>query len=118
MRYWRKKNRKHNTEYVKQYYRNHKSYYKKKDALYQARGRKQLLKLLGRKCVLCGSRKKIRFHEIHGKKHSLHSKDILKHIEDFTPICFDCHRLFHTLIKRTKDINKIIQLLKKMDIQK
>jgi hypothetical protein len=116
MRLWRKKNQNCVSDYARDYYQTHKSYFKKKDALYQARGRKELMKILGNKCILCGSQKKLRFHEIHGKPHSTHAKDILKHIEDFVPICQKCHRCFHTLIKKVKDINQIIQLLK--NIQK
>lgn len=67
-------------------------YQKKRDE----RIRKELFALIGKICILCNSNpQKIIYHEIHGKPHDTHPYYILKHYQDFVPLCHKCHRTIH-----------------------
>jgi hypothetical protein len=50
---------------------------------------------LGIKCFVCGDIKKVKYHEISGKSHTINLDYILKHIDDFIPLCWDCHGYLH-----------------------
>lgn len=52
-------------------------------------------KLLGSECLICGSEEKIKYHEISGKAHQVTWSYILKHLQDFAPLCWDCHGFLH-----------------------
>ena len=84
-----------------------------------SRLRRLLDNYFGVSCYICSSPKYC-YHEIHGKPHPLGDtlsklKFILRFREDFKPLCFDCHRLVHSLAV-PKDINeeRLLELLKEM----
>lgn len=72
--------------------------------------RNKVIKAIGNRCVFCGVEDKyidtgkrligyLHFHEIHGKEHDIHMEYILKHTEDFAPLCPRCHRGVHWCTK-------------------
>lgn len=83
---------------------------------YRIKRRTKVLTLIGKYCVLCGSTKKLCFHEIHGKKHPFKTTTDLTYVEnhpkDFRTMCLTCHTDLHYLFK-TNPI-KVIELLKKL----
>lgn len=129
------KNRQRMLDYRKNYYLTHKDRYKKltetrlsklaidkeykKDIAQKLREWTQKCKLqvqqiLGSKCVLCGSTKgRIEYHEIHGKPHTESFSYILKHIKDFVPLCWKCHRTIH-FFSRMKDKEKAKELIEEL----
>lgn len=91
MREWRRKNRKKVRRYMRERYREN---------------RKRVLEILGQKCIICGEEHKksgwirfIQYHEIRGKKHESDPLYILNHIEDFVPLCVNCHKGVHFTMK-------------------
>ena len=74
----------------------------------------EVQRILGYKCALCNSTKgRIEYHEIHGKRHTESFAYILKHIEDFVPLCWKCHRTIHFFAKM-KDKEKAKELIKNL----
>jgi len=69
--------------------------------------RNELLKRIGNTCIVCGLKRRITFHEIHGKPHGHNPDQILKHIEDFIPLCYSCHATVHVFAKYRKKIGEI-----------
>lgn len=70
--------------------------------------------ILGFQCALCGSTKgRLEYHEIHGKRHTESFAYILKHIKDFIPLCWKCHRTIH-FFSRMKDKEKARELIEKL----
>lgn len=72
--------------------------------------------LYGDKCILCGSKKHIEFHEIHGRPHPEGNPKIrymLNHYKDFVPLCVLCHRIVHHLGKVTNEekLRELMSLL-------
>lgn len=53
--------------------------YKRKAREKRALERKKLLKIIGDKCLICDSKKRLFLHEVYGKKHSLDYSYILSH---------------------------------------
>jgi len=71
--------------------------------------------LIGDKCIICssdGSKRKLNYHEIHGKKHPLRGSYILKHYKDFVTLCYIHHKLLHsyTQVIRDKNLEKLREL--------
>ena len=79
----------------------------------RARYKYKIERILGKKCVICNSdKKKILYHEIHGKPHHSHYITyILKHIEDFVAICYNCHKTLHHYMKYKEKFDKYLSLL-------
>jgi hypothetical protein len=86
-RLWRKKNRK---KINKQALEN------------QERYREKALSLIGSKCVICDSSERICFHEIHNKNHPRNDCYVIKHYQDFIPLCMSHHSTLHRLIELKK----------------
>lgn len=103
MKEWRLRNR----EKLREYDRNRRTperleYLRGKA---KERSKKQMMKIrnvLGDKCVFCGSKENICYHEIYGKKHVTSKQYILEHLEDFVPLCYGCHRGTHFCMKQLK----------------
>ena len=127
--------------YSREYYSNHKDYFRNYAKLYYSKNkaslklymrkyhknlrnskRKIALKLIGDKCFICETVHNICFHERHGKRHKSSSEDnfayILKHSQDFVPICNKHHRMVHELAKNLKldpeCQNKALELAKEL----
>jgi hypothetical protein len=129
------KNRQRLLDYRKDYYQKHKDRYKKltqtrlekissdveykKDISKKLRAWKDKCKLsvqqiLGIRCILCGStRGRMEYHEIHGKPHTGGFAYILKHIQDFVPLCWKCHRTIH-FFNVMKDKERAKELIEKL----
>jgi len=75
----------------------------------------EIKKKIGNKCLFCGFKGKILFHEIHGRKHNLSAYYILEHIENFIPLCFPCHNSLH---KTAKHFNIAIRYLEMIQNEK
>jgi len=60
--------------------------------------RENLLKVIGDKCLICGSKKRLFLHEVYGKKHPSDYSYILSHAKDFVPLCYKCHMSVHWLM--------------------
>lgn len=81
------------------------------------RYRKEVAKILGKVCVICKGKwkysKRIEYHEIYGRKHPTTGKYILKHIEDFVPLCGHCHKHVHWCMEYLGlSWNQIVELRK------
>lgn len=98
-RIWRRKNRNKENEYNRNF---------RKKRYVKAR------KLIGDTCIICGSKDKIKFHEIYGKSHYGYETScyILNHKEDFIPLCRDCHRAIHQLAGKQIKLKKLLELLR------
>jgi hypothetical protein len=97
---WRKDNPKYKAtalKIVKKYQALHPDRVKLSEQKHDRREKEKLLKVFGRKCVLCGEEreKKIIFHQIKGQKHPRSYKYVIENIEDFTYICYSCHGHIH-----------------------
>lgn len=89
MRKWREKNREQIREYNRKWDRKNREKSRKTQHLI-------LLMVIGDRCAICGSTKKIHFHEIHGKKHETSFKYYIEHVKDFIPLCTKHHGKIHT----------------------
>jgi len=112
---YHKKYYQENKEKLKEYARKYRKSPQGKEMLrkYFRKRRKKLkqklIEKLGTNCAFCGKkldfkenkfgRPKFVFHEIHGKPHTCRYGYVLKHIEDFVPLCWKCHRTIHWLGK-------------------
>lgn len=108
-RRWREKNKKHISDYNKQYYqknvKNNREEWNKYQREYYRKRKARLQKIIGEKCILCGSTNNIVFHEIHGRQHwevnyIRNFKYILSHKEDFVSMCRTCHSTLHNFARR------------------
>lgn len=81
---YRDKNRKLTNAYADKYYE---------------RDKKKLIEFLGSNCIFCGSKKRVCYHQIYGKRHIDNKYYILRHKENFVPLCFNCHTSLHRLSK-------------------
>jgi hypothetical protein len=135
------KNKQRMLDYRKDYYQKHKDRYKKltqtrlekmannpeyrKANLQYLKGRREkyrimVVEILGKTCVLCneegnlfGRTHTIEYHEIHGKPHVEHPYYTFKHIKDFVPLCWKCHRTIH-FFARMKDKEKAKELIENL----
>lgn len=114
-------------EYYKKYYQDHKEQYRKygldhreqnkvTSRNWKQKMRRKCLNLIGNKCQICNSIEKIRFHEIHGKKHETGTTYILKQYKDFVPLCLSCHNDIHRFIRKKQlsimRLTEILEMLK------
>jgi hypothetical protein len=67
---------------------------------YKARNKQKAFSLIGDKCVICGSTKRLCFHEKHGINHN---KETSFHPEDFITLCYLHHRFIHTLAQMSNE---------------
>jgi len=106
----------------KEYGKNYRNCHRKKYNIARLKKSKKtwqkIMDITGDKCIACGKQKpipqylsgqkrRISFHEIHGKKHKDNPWYILKHLEDFVPLCQSCHTSLHKVAKS----KKLIELL-------
>jgi predicted HNH restriction endonuclease len=100
-------------EYMRKYMKK----YKKK---YYEEKMKEVWKEFSEKCKICNGksrRGRLILHEIHGKNHPK-SNDInefvdyiLKHKNDFVPLCRGCHAKLHWFLRHNRDL--VIKLLER-----
>lgn len=91
--------------------------YRKYQREWSKKRRKEVEKIIGTQCLICGSTKKVCFHEIHGKPHPhARYRYVLNHPEDFVPLCFDCHEALHRYVK-IKNKKKFEELAKTVTIK-
>jgi hypothetical protein len=109
--------------YMPNYWRTHPAKYKKHKAqmtkqIKKIRHNQKILalKLIGDKCVICGSIKHLCFHEIHGIPHkNTQSYFYLKHPENFVTLCNLHHKLIHMLGEMSyKEAFKILLLVEQL----
>jgi len=76
--------------------------------------RKKIEVLLGNKCSICGSSKRLCCHEIHGKSHRSNPNPIyiVNHYKDFVRLCSHCHRAIHWFPKNNR--SQFFKLLKEL----
>jgi hypothetical protein len=72
-----------------------------------------LLGLIGKSCLICNSRSKLTFHEIHGKKHEETHLFVLIHKEDFVTLCKRCHLSLH--LSSADNLDMFLQLREKIN---
>jgi hypothetical protein len=71
----------------------------------ELREKEQIGQLIGFKCCLCGSERRITSHRKNGIPHSPNSnaeqrrKDVLAHPEEFVRVCYGCHKGIHWVMK-------------------
>lgn len=67
--------------------------------------RQLALSIIGDKCLICNTIKRLQFHEIHGKKHNehCHINYYLKQPENFITLCYYHHKLIHLLVNLTPE---------------
>ena len=79
---------------------------------YRDEQRRKLLRLIGNKCLACGRKKNINFHEIFGKLHLPRYLYYFKHKEDFVSLCGSCHEAIHKYaIIKSKETEKLLNFL-------
>jgi predicted HNH restriction endonuclease len=96
------------TEQQREYDRRYRERHRKR---YNAKRRRQnrtiwekVKSILGDSCCVCGTKpiegkRRIGFHEIHGKSHKENPYYILKHLSDFVPLCHQCHKSLHRVLR-------------------
>jgi len=118
----RREYRRHfNRDYHRQYYQKNpnmrKQFLLNKKINYN-KNREQLFNSIGSKCVICGSQKRLSFHEIFGKNHIRLDVQkgfdyILTHSEDFIALCSFHHKFVHQFAK-CGEWNKFKELVEKL----
>jgi len=87
--YWKDKPKKRQTKKQKNY-KAKKTY---------SENRQKLLNLIGDKCLICGSTKRLIFHEINGKNHLTNGTSAFiyyfDHYKDFITLCYFHHKFLH-----------------------
>jgi hypothetical protein len=79
------------------------------------RDKEEVKRLLGTKCVVCNNDfRMIHYHEIHGRKHTMHYSYILHHLKDFVPLCCRCHNVAHYLLNLGVNREKLLTLVNQM----
>ena len=75
----------------------------------------EIRKIIGKTCIVCGSPNVTDYHETHGKKHKTGAsgiKYLREHLNDFVPLCRDCHKTIHRLAKLSKlQVEEILKLM-------
>jgi hypothetical protein len=80
--------------YSANYYQNHKEYIKNQRAI--------LLSLIGDSCLICGSKRNLRFHKIKGEYHKYHNTSYCyyrKTPSDFVTLCQTHHYKLHNIMR-------------------
>jgi hypothetical protein len=94
------------------YYKKNKEKILEQKRLKDIEFKRKLCELVGDKCVICGSTKRLCYHEIHGKPHPSR-KYVLDHYKDFVALCSGCHVGLHRFLRRGKiNIELLVQLLR------
>lgn len=104
-------------DYQKTYRETHRDKIRKQQRDYWNRKRKEVEQLLGDKCIICDSNKHLQYHEVHGKSHPFSRSGmnyILKHPEDFVPLCGWCHKMIHQIARNTDKLNEILEIVRKI----
>lgn len=78
--------------------------------------REELLDLFQSRCLFCDKvlklgKKEYVFHEINGIDHQTTENQVYLYIREqgrFVPLCKDCHKTFHTLMKLGKTFEEIL----------
>jgi len=107
-------------EYQKRYRKTHKKKIKEANKKHHILKREELNKIFERKCFICGNtgnnrwgRGELPLHEIHGKKHQSNPNYMIKHKENFVPLCWKCHKVIHRLAELTDmEIEEILKFVK------
>jgi len=55
---------------------------------------------IGDECLICGSKEKLYFHEIHDVRHPTTFKYYIAHLKDFIPLCSRHHQKMHSILYR------------------
>jgi len=102
---------KHRKSVLKSYYKHRLEINIRRKALYEQR-RQEIKRLIGDKCIICGNKKNICFHEIYGKKHIKNGGYtyllyIIENHNDFVCLCYWCHKIIHHIERKILDINKL-----------
>jgi len=107
---WMVKNPELNKECKRKYAKLHKPQHNKHEMDIYYILRNEVLKVIGSKCIIsdahCDSLERICFHEIHGEKHPKGKTGLrymLKHKDDFVPLCSRHHILLHNYIELLKN---------------
>jgi len=112
----REYNRKYRQEHLesekqkqREYYRANREERLKKTAEWKRKVRKQIEEKLGIICVVCKQEKPVQYHNTKFISHENKSPTfILKHIEDFVPMCNVCHRALHHFKTYEKEFAKYL----------
>jgi len=79
------------------------------------KGRNKVKAIIGDKCIICNSIKRLCFHEIHGIPHKSTNYQIyLKNPQNFIPLCYYHHKIIHAL--GDMSIIQLIKALKLMEL--
>lgn len=100
-RIWFKENPDKRREYERQYRKNHRKEYNERRMKQNREKWIEVMEKLGSDCFFCHFRgkRRISFHEKNGKKHLENPYYVLKHLQDFVPLCEHCHKAIHFCIK-------------------
>jgi hypothetical protein len=107
-------------DYFKLYYQKHGEFMK---LSYKTKYRELRLiaeNLIGNRCILCNTLKKVCFHEKNGKNHYIRNKGYVSNLrfyienyQDFVPLCSYCHKEVHRIQKHQAkglDLKKLLEL--------
>lgn len=100
--------------YSKNFYQKHQLKLIEKARAYREKIRLALDLIIGDKCIVCGSKKNLICHEIHGRKHPHQFYYPLKKPEDFVRMCKPCHSFLHSVERHIKNKEKFIMLVRKL----
>lgn len=127
MKKWRKLNpptieqREKHIQYCREYSRKNREKLRQKEREKKEKLWVGIKKEFKMECTLCNAidrdMRYICFHEIHGRKHPKGGisklRYILEHKQDFTCLCFRCHRAIHILARgKPKKAIKLVELIK------
>lgn len=100
-------------EISKRYRENHREQINKHRRERYAKLKKESQKAIGTMCRICHTEQHIENHEIHGKEHPYsgleQKKYLIKHPEDFIPLCKEHHQLISRFEKLTLEQKEIVK---------
>jgi predicted HNH restriction endonuclease len=117
--YW--KNKAQIIEQTINYGKNHPE--QRKQATYKWRLKKQvkIKEILGYRCVICGAKTNIVYHEKNGLNHaafgylSQNPKYILDNVQNFVPLCRWCHSFIHRVERNPNiNVNQLLALIEQL----
>ncbi len=99
----------YHTEYMRKY--RNRAGYKAKSCERYLKHRAFLKKEIGANCCICGDDKRLIFHEVYGKTHTITFKYYREYIKDFVPMCYGCHRTLHRYFNKQEKLSPFLQKL-------
>jgi hypothetical protein len=112
---WYEQNRIKDNKGSRDYYVLHRTEINRKRNLINKSLKAKCLLLIGDRCLICGRKDSLVFHEKHGKPHLNNLNVFLKNPKDFIPLCIIHHRTIHEIAKLSEEeFSKLISLVEEL----